>query len=125
MSYYVHHVPGTGRLRVKIPFMKGNPNTAEDVKRLLDAIAGIDSTAVSTTTGSVVVNYNEKAVDSKQILDILKRNGYFDDSKVVTNDQVIEAAVSKAGEMVSKALVGLFLEKAFEGSALSLLTVLI
>jgi len=123
MSYYIHNIPG--RLRVKTPLVKGSPNTAQDVQRLLEAIEGIDSTAANTLTGSVVINYNSKTVDSGRILDILQQKGYFDISKVKTNDVYMQDAVSKAGGIIGKALVGLFLEKAFEGSALSLLTVLI
>jgi copper chaperone CopZ len=123
MSYYIHDIPG--RLRVKTPAIKGNGNAAEEVQRLLNVIEGIDSTSVNTTTGSVVINYDAKAVQSGKILDTLKDSGYLDPSKTVTNDDYFEAAVSKVGGVVSKALIGLLLEKTFEGSALSLLTVLI
>ena len=123
MSYYVHNIPG--RLRVKTPFVKGDPDTAESIRKLLEAVEGVDSTAVRTLTGSVIINYNAKTIDSGAILDILKRKGYFDASQVQTNEEYMETAVTKAGGLIGKALVGLFLEKAFEGSALSLLTVLI
>jgi hypothetical protein len=43
----------------------------------------------------------------------------------VTNDQYIYAASLKAGTMLKKALVGTLVDKAFEGSAFSLLTALI
>ena len=123
MSYYVHNIPG--RLRVKTPIVKGDPDTAEDIQKLLEAVVGVDSTAVRTLTGSVIVNYDAKTIDSETILDILKRKGYFDSSKVQTQEDYMETAVTKAGGLIGKALLGLFLEKAFEGSALSLLTVLI
>jgi copper chaperone CopZ len=123
MSYYIHSVPG--RLRVKIPFVKGNPNTAADVSRLLEKIDGIDSTAVNTLTGSVLINYDSKSVNSDKILNALTQKGYVDPSKTVTNDAYVQAAVSKAGGVVSKALLGIFLNMALEGSPLSLLTVLI
>ena len=123
MSYYVHNIPG--RLRIKTPILKGDPETAEDVRKLLEAVVGVDSTAVRTLTGSVIVNYNSKTIDSRTILEILERKGYFDASKVVTKEDHMETAITKAGGIIGKALFGLFLEEAFEGSALSLLTVLI
>lgn len=123
MSYYVHNVPG--RLRVRTPIVKGDPETAEDIRKLLEAVVGVDSTAVRTLTGSVIINYNSKAIDSDTILDILMRRGYFDASKVQTRSDYVETAATKAGSIIGKALFGLFLEKAFEGSALSLLSVLI
>lgn len=123
MSYYIHDIPG--RLRVKTPVIKGNGNAAKEVQKILDVIEGIDSTSVNTTTGSVVINYNARAIQSDKIIDTLKDKGYLDLAKVETKDDFIEAAVSKVGGVVSKALIGLLLEKTFEGSALSLLTVLI
>lgn len=123
MNYYIHDIPG--RLRVKTPVIKGNDNAADDVQKILNVIEGIDSTSVNTTTGSVVINYNARAVQSGKIIDTLKEKGYLDPSKAETNDDYLEAAVSRVGGVVSKALLGLLLEKTFEGSALSLLTVLI
>ena len=123
MGYYVHDIPG--RLRVKIPLAKGRPDTAEEIEKLLKAIEGIDSTAMNTTTGSVVINYNIKALSSDKILSALNQKGYFDRSKVATRDDYLQETASRVGSVVSRALVGLVLEKTFEGSMLSLLTVLI
>jgi len=123
MGYYVHDVPG--RLRVKIPLAKKRPDTAQQIENLLKAIEGIDSTATNTTTGSVVINYNRKTLTSDRILSALNQNGWFDHSNVTKQDDVLQETVSKVGSVVSRALVGLVLEKTFEGSMLSLLTVLI
>jgi copper chaperone CopZ len=123
MAYYIHNIPG--RLRVKTPLIKGNNNAATELQRILDKIEGIDSTSVNTLTGSVIINYNTRSLSSDTLIDTLKDEGYLDLSKVETNDDYVEAAVSKVGGVISKALIGIFLEKAFEGSALSLLTVLI
>jgi copper chaperone CopZ len=123
MSYYIHNIPG--RLRVKTPFIKGNPDAAEDLQRILSAIEGIDSTSVNTLTGSVVISYDTRYVDSSRILGMLNEEGYVDLTKAVSNDRYLETAVSKAGGVISKALIGMLLEEAFKGSALTLLTALI
>lgn len=123
MGYYLHDIPG--RLRVRIPLAKGRPDTAEEIEELLKAIEGIDSAATNTTTGSVVINYNSKTLTSNKILSALNQNGWFDRSKEATHDDVLQETVSKVGSVVSRALVGLVLEKSFEGSMLSLLAVLI
>ena len=123
MGYYLHDIPG--RLRVRIPLAKGRPDTAEEIEELLKAIEGIDSAATNTTTGSVVINYNSKTLTSDKILSALNQNGWFDRSKEATHDDVLQETVSKVGSVVSRALVGLVLEKSFEGSMLSLLAVLI
>jgi copper chaperone CopZ len=123
LSYYVHNTPG--RLRVKIPSIKGSPKFANDIEGILRTIEGIDSTAVNTLTGSIVINYDRNIVSSEAVLSILEKKGYFEILKAVSNDRTIEAAVSKAGGVVGRAVLEVLLAKAFEGSALSLLTVLI
>ncbi|HWR89246.1 MAG TPA: cation transporter [Dissulfurispiraceae bacterium] len=123
MSYYMHHVPG--RLRVKSPLIKGNERRAEEVRSLIESMGGVTSTAVNTLTGSVVVNYDSSAIEAGQIQDTLNRTGYFDTSRAVTNDEYIHGMASKAGQVIGKAVFGAFVEKAFEGSAFSLLAVLI
>ncbi|MCL4490947.1 MAG: cation transporter [Nitrospirae bacterium] len=123
MSYYIHNVPG--RLRMKSPAIKKNEQVAGDLKKILSTMNGIATVDINLTTGSLLVNYNPKAVDHRDIVGILQRKGYFDTEKAATNDQYIHSAVSKAGHMVSKAVFGAVVEKAFEGSALSLLAVLL
>ncbi len=123
MSYYLHVVPG--RVRVKIPLIKGDEAKTQEVESLLKGIRGVSSVSAYSLTGSVVVNYQSNAVDSEVILKVLKQQGYFDESKVVTSDQYIQNAVSKAGQSIGKVLFGLAIEKAFEGSGLSILTALI
>jgi len=123
MSYYIHHVQG--RLRVKTPLIKGNPSAAQDVKRLLRKIQGVEVAQVNTVTGSAVIYYEPKAVSSQEILDILEEAGYFDLSKALTNDQHVYAAAAHTGGILWKVLAGALVERAFQGSALSLLAVLI
>ena len=123
MSYYVHNTPG--RLRVKIPSIKGSPKFANDIEGILRTIDGIDSTAVNTLTGSIVINYDRKIVSSEAVLSILEEKGYFEIPKAVSNDRYIEAAVTKAGSVVGKVVLEVLLATAFEGPALSLLTALI
>ena len=123
MSYYLHVVPG--RVRVKIPVIKGDERKAQEVENLLKGLRGIDSVSAYSLTGSVIVNYQRDVLDSEDILNVLKQQGYFDDSKIVTSDQYIQNAVSKAGQSIGKLLFGLAIEKAFEGSGLSFLSALI
>jgi hypothetical protein len=123
MSYYIHNVPG--RLRIKIPSIKGDQDMAEEVQGVLRSIEGVNSAKANTLTGSIVIHYDPKAVRSKEILDTLNQAGYVDPSKAITNDQYIRITVSKVGQVIWKVLFGAVVEEALEGSALSLITVLI
>jgi copper chaperone CopZ len=123
MSYYIHQIPG--RLRIKSPSIKRNLAAAEAVELLLKAVPGVRSVAVNTVTGSIVISYHPKTVSPGRILHLLTSNGYFNASKAVTHDQVIQGAVSSAGNFLSKTFFGAVLESALEGSAWSLLAVFI
>ncbi|MCL4475337.1 MAG: hypothetical protein M1508_03800 [Nitrospirae bacterium] len=123
MSHYIHNVPG--RLRVKSPAVKKNTDAAVEIRKILSAMNGIATVDINLITGSVLINYNPATVQYKDIVGTLQRKGYFDTSKAITNDQYIQRAASKAGNIVGKAIFGTFVEKAFEGSALSLITFLI
>lgn len=123
MSHYIHNVPG--RLRVKSPAVKKNTDAAVEIRKILSAMNGVATVDINLITGSVLINYNPATVQYKDIVGMLQRKGYFDTSKAITNDQYIQRAASKAGNIVGKAIFGTFVEKAFEGSALSLITLLI
>jgi copper chaperone CopZ len=123
MGHYLHNVPG--RLRVKIPQVKGDEARAEAVRRMLLTIEGVSDVRVNTVTGSILVEYDPDRVNHREFLEALREGELFDASKAVTNDQYIYAASLKAGKILKKALVGTLVDKALEGSAFSLLTALI
>ncbi|HEX8949887.1 MAG TPA: cation transporter [Dissulfurispiraceae bacterium] len=123
MSYYIHNVPG--RLRLKSPAVKRNKNSADALKMALSTMQGIATVDINLTTGSILVNYNPGMLDYRDIVSLLQRKGYFDTSRAITNDQYIRGAVSKAGQVVGKAVFGSVVEAALEGSALSFLAFLI
>jgi copper chaperone CopZ len=123
MSYYIHKVPG--RLRVKTPVVKRNQEAADEIRKILSTMNGIATVDINLTTGSILINYNPKTVEDKDIVNTLQRKGYFDTSKALTNDEYLQKAASRAGSLVGKAIFGTFVESALEGSALSLITLLI
>jgi len=51
-----HQVPG--RIRMKIPSVKTNPELAEQIKQTFSAIPGIEHVIINPTTGSVVLHYD-------------------------------------------------------------------
>ena len=123
MSYYIHNVPG--RVRLKSPIIKKNANVADEIKKTLSTMSGIATVDINLTTGSLLVNYNPQTTSHKDIISILQRKGYFDETRATTNEQYIHGAASKAGKIVGKAVLGAVVQEALEGSALSLLAVLL
>lgn len=123
MSYYLHRTPG--RLRIKTPTIKGNPEKTAGLKERIEGIRGISSTAVNPVTGSVVVHYDSAVIAEETVLGILAEDGHFDSNRAVNSDKYINDAASRAGRIVGKAVFGAIVERTFSGSALSLLGVLI
>jgi hypothetical protein len=122
MNYYIHTTPG--RLRLKNPLFK-NRNTHDHIKMLLSALIGIATIDINSTTGSLTIHYNASQINDKDIINTLQGAGYFDETKAISNDQYIQTAASKAGKVLGKAAFGVFVDRAFEGTALSLLGILL
>ena len=120
MGYYLHEVPG--RLRIKIPLLKRNPERATELRKLLRRVAGITSTSTSTVTGSVTINYDRDIVRPNSILNLLAHENYIDLGEAISGYKPPEAVVSNVGKTVSKALLSLALERALQGSSLSFIT---
>ncbi|WJR81437.1 HMA2 domain-containing protein [Bradyrhizobium sp. NP1] len=51
-----HQVPG--RIRMKVPSVKANPELAEQIKQTFAVIPGIEEVIVNPVTGSVVLHYD-------------------------------------------------------------------
>jgi hypothetical protein len=123
MNYYIHNVPG--RLRIKIPLIQRNTAKCIDVQDLLMRLDGIRRIQVKELTGSVVINYVPQLIEPQDIIDYLKENDYFDESKTISHDAHIQNAASKAGMKIGRAVFGWAVGKALEGSGLSMLAALI
>jgi cation transport ATPase len=51
-----HSIPG--RVRLKVPNVKENPELVDQIKQMFNAIPGIEQVTVNQTTGSVVLHYD-------------------------------------------------------------------
>jgi cation transport ATPase len=123
MSYYVHNVPG--RLRVKTPTLKSMAGGDERVSEFFDHLEGVERVTVNPLTGSVVVHYDPEMLESREILEVLKRRGHYDESLAFRKPDTQEQAISRTAQTVGKVLVGWAVGKALENSGLSFLTALI
>jgi len=73
-SAYVHAL--AGRLRIKIPRIKGAADQAEELEQHLQQFAGIESVSANPTTGNVLVLYNLQRIDQGRIILSLRESGY-------------------------------------------------
>ncbi len=74
ISSYVHALEG--RLRIKIPEVKGAPPKAREVERHLAACAGVEEVSASPITGSVLVHYNPRLIGQEEIIFAFQEIGY-------------------------------------------------
>lgn len=123
MKYYLHQV--AGRLRIKIPSLKRNIRGAREIQDLLKRVSGVAAVSVNTVTGSVVVQFDEERVSSSAILSCLSHEGYIDLAGVVSQQQYVESALVQIGQTASKALLGIALDRALQGTPFAVVTAFI
>ena len=122
MEHYVHHTPG--RLRVKIPSIRKNPDENNAISHFLLNIKGVERVTVNPITGSVLIHYDIDTVFHWQILHLLNGKGYFG-TKSAGTERRMPKPKKMAEQMIRKAVVNWTLGWALENSGLSFLTVLI
>jgi copper chaperone CopZ len=123
MGYYLHEIPG--RLRVRIPNLKRNPQNAWDIQVLLKNLPGVKSISTNTVTGSIIVYYDPQLVNTAAIVNVLAREGYIDLAKVLFNKERKDNTMDVVAQAASKAILGFVLDRALQGTPLSIVTALI
>ena len=72
-SSYVHALEG--RLRIKIPEVKGAPLKACEVERHIIQSPGVDEVSANPITGSVLILYNSRLIGPEELLFALQEIG--------------------------------------------------
>jgi cation transport ATPase len=120
MSHCVHHVPG--RLRVKVPGMKRNPRIADAVQDLLAHVDGVRTSEVNLAVGCVRIRYDMAATDADSVLTAMDQAGFLchDPSFLERRPQT----ATRAGQMLGRALFGVFVDQTLQRSLNTLVGVL-
>ena len=119
----MHETPG--RVRIKIPTLKRRPTEAERLRNLLGTVEGIRTVTTNSITGSLIVTFDDTTIHSDGIIDILSREDYLDPSKGIYCEQRMSNVVNNVGNVLSKALVGLVVDRALQGTRLAFISALI
>lgn len=72
---YVHAL--TGRLRIKIPELKGNPLRAQEIENRFNLMTGMQQVSANPVTGSLLFIYDPHLLKQEEICAVLKEQGYF------------------------------------------------
>ncbi len=77
ISSYVHALEG--RLRIKIPEVKGAPLACREVERHLLLSVGVDEVSANPVTGNILILYNPRLIGQEEIILALKELGYLEE----------------------------------------------
>lgn len=119
---YIHHVPG--RLRIRIPILKNNPQAIERAKTLL-LVEGTDSFKANPLTGSLTVTYDPHSLSKDRLLGILKQNGLYCDKRITTMDMQLSQASNTAARKIGRAMFGWAVGRVLEANGLSFIAAFI
>ena len=70
---YIHALEG--RLRIKVPEVRGASATARDIETRLGSLPGVDEATANPITGNVLVLYDPRRITHAQIVDLLRSWG--------------------------------------------------
>ena len=73
-SSYVHALEG--RLRIKVPEVKGASLKARDIEGHLALCPGVEEVSANPITGSVLVHYNPRLIGQEEIILAFQEIGY-------------------------------------------------
>ena len=79
ISPYLHVL--NGRLRIKLPHVKGFPQRALAVEQLLLGLDGVTGVTANPSTGNVLVLFTSAAIDQHDIIAALQKTGYLSDDR--------------------------------------------
>jgi cation transport ATPase len=71
---YVHALEG--RIRIKVPEIKGSPVKAGELERQVQCKSGINSIKANPTTGSVLIYYDSQETEQEEIIKAMHGLGY-------------------------------------------------
>jgi copper chaperone CopZ len=113
ISPYIHTL--NGRLRIKVPEVKGLPMKAVELEGALRNIDGITFVRANPTTGNVLVLYDPARIGQYEVLGALQRLGYLrHDAVVCTPDRAHLRTLEGLGETFARTFMHTTVELAVQ-----------
>jgi len=107
VSSYVHALEG--RLRIKIPEVKGAPLQAREVESHLQLLTGMMEVSANPITGNVLILYDPSLLREDQIISTLKELGYLEETPRIrentSRNSGQEGAVERLTTFVASAIM--------------------
>jgi len=105
ISPYLHVLDG--RLRIKLPQVKGAPQRALAVEQLLLGLDGVTDVTANPITGNVLVLFTPAVISQRDIIAALQKTSYLSDDHAATQGRksLISIVVESAIELALERLV--------------------
>jgi copper chaperone CopZ len=116
VSVYLHVLDG--RLRIKVPEVKGAPLKASKVTGALSKLRGVTYVQANPTTGSVLVLFESEIISPEQIVQALRQTGCLLEAGVVSPPAGVQERV---GQRLAETLLHSVFEAAIQRAILSLI----
>jgi len=107
MNTYIHILEG--RIRVKVPEVKGDPVNSALVVRIMHQLQGVTQVHANPMTGNVLVLFDATRIRPEHLIQALQAHGYLTRPEVTS---LQSAASPSAGRPLVEALVNMAFEKA-------------
>jgi hypothetical protein len=98
---------------------------ARRVREMFDSHTDVYGVDINSTTGSVKIHYDPEQIDSDQLLNLLKYNDLFDESRVIDQAAYLNQTSRKASSVLGRAAFSWTMGRVLEANGLSLLAALI
>lgn len=103
-----------GRIRIKIPELKGSPEKSKEIKQHLSTCTGINYVQANPTTGNALVLYNSREISQNEIIAILKEElGCFREPAAMNGN--------RPGEGLAGTVARAFMESALQTVVMALI----
>jgi copper chaperone CopZ len=105
ISPYLHVLDG--RLRIKLPHVKGSLQRALAVEQLVLGLDGVTDVTANPTTGNVLVLFTPAVIGQHDIIAALQKTGYLSDdhNSVQSRKSLTSMVVQSALELAIERLV--------------------
>ena len=127
MNQYVHHVPG--RLRVRVPGVKGNAAEANSLEKRIRAHYGVTNVQTNPLTGSVLVHYDPATASVSTLSQLMLCSGVMRQDNRTLSTPIQPDLIKRAGQQmagsVATAVVRHVMEIAVERAAVALITAIL
>jgi hypothetical protein len=122
-EHYLHHLPG--RLRVRTPILKRNPQKAVEVQTFLENTRGVKFVKLNPVTGSVMILYTPSEIPGSALIESMTDAGYVRPDLALAAERNLDEAMSRAGRVLARAAAGVVLDQLLADSPLGLIAVIV